>query len=48
MRLTREQGVSLTGPDGPLMQLTKTVIETALNEEQPAWSPGGGTGGPRL
>src|SRR5215469_872653 len=29
----REQGVSLTGPDGLLKQLTKTVIETALNQE---------------
>jgi len=29
----REQGVSLTGPDGLLKELTKTVIETALNQE---------------
>jgi transposase-like protein len=29
----REQGVSLTGPDGLLRQLTKTVLETALNQE---------------
>ena len=29
----REQGVSLTGPDGLLKQLTKTVLETALDEE---------------
>src|SRR5215475_10036597 len=29
----REQGLSLTGPDGLLKQLTKTVIETALNQE---------------
>lgn len=29
----REQGVSLTRPDGLLKQLTKTVIETALNQE---------------
>jgi putative transposase len=29
----REQGLSLTGPHGLLKQLTKTVIETALNEE---------------
>jgi transposase-like protein len=28
-----EQGLSLTGPDGLLKQLTKTVLETALNEE---------------
>src|SRR4029453_12542332 len=31
--LAREQGLSLTGPDGLLKQLTKTVLETALNEE---------------
>src|SRR6201987_1005874 len=29
----REQGVSMTGPDGLLKQLTKTVLETALNQE---------------
>jgi transposase-like protein len=29
----REQGVSLTGPDGLLRRLTKTVLETALNQE---------------
>lgn len=29
----REQGLSLTGPDGLLGQLTKTVVETALQEE---------------
>src|SRR5262249_41803155 len=29
----REQGVSLTGPEGLLKQLTKTVLETALNQE---------------
>jgi putative transposase len=33
VRLAREQGLSLTGPYGLLKQLTKTVIETALNEE---------------
>ena len=33
VRQARERGVSLTGPDGLLKQLTKTVIETALNEE---------------
>ena len=33
MRLARERGLALTGPDGLLKQLTKTVIETALNEE---------------
>ena len=30
MRQAREQGLSLTGPDG-LKQLTKTVLETALD-----------------
>ncbi len=29
----REQGVSLTGPEGLLKQLTKTVLETALDQE---------------
>ena len=29
----REQGLSLTGPDGLLKQLTRTVLETALNQE---------------
>ena len=29
----REQGVTLTGPDGLLKQLTKAVLETALNQE---------------
>ena len=33
VRLAREQGLSLTGPDGLLKQLTKTVLETALDEE---------------
>jgi putative transposase len=33
VRLAKEQGLSLTGPDGLLKQLTKTVIETALAEE---------------
>src|SRR5580704_17297075 len=33
VRLAKEQGLSLTGPDGLLKQLTKTVIETALNQE---------------
>src|SRR6476619_2981880 len=33
LRLAQEQGLSLTGPDGLLKQLTKTVLETALNEE---------------
>jgi putative transposase len=33
VRPARDRGPSLTGPDGLLKQLTKTVIETALNEE---------------
>jgi len=33
VRLAREQGLSLTGPEGLLKQLTKSVLETALNEE---------------
>lgn len=33
VRLARDQGLSLTGPDGLLKQFTKTVLETALNEE---------------
>ena len=33
VRVAREQGVSLTGPEGLLKQFTKTVLETALNEE---------------
>jgi len=33
VRMAREQGLSLTGPDGLLKQLTRTVIETALGEE---------------
>jgi putative transposase len=33
VRLAKEQGLSLTGPDGLLKELTKTVLETALNEE---------------
>jgi putative transposase len=33
VRRAREQGLSLTGPDGLLKQLTKTVIETALDQE---------------
>ena len=33
MRRAREQGLSLTGPDGLLKQLTKTVLETALDQE---------------
>ena len=33
VRLARERGVALTGPDGLLKALTKTVLETALDEE---------------
>ncbi len=33
VRLARDRGVALTGPDGLLKALTKTVIETALDEE---------------
>src|SRR6476660_1388117 len=33
VRQAREKGLSLTGPDGLLKMLTKTVIETALQEE---------------
>src|SRR3954465_1125540 len=33
VRLAKEQGLSLTGPDGLLKQLTKTGRESSLNEE---------------
>src|SRR5215469_5536728 len=33
VRLAKEQGLALTGPDGLLKALTKTVLETALHEE---------------
>ena len=33
VRLAREQGLSLTGPDGLGKQFTRSVLETALNEE---------------
>jgi transposase-like protein len=33
VRMAKEQGLSLTGPEGLLKQLTKSVIETALDEE---------------
>jgi hypothetical protein len=36
VRLAKEQGLSLTGPDGLLKQLTKSVIESALAEEIPS------------
>src|SRR5262249_57241503 len=44
----REQGVSLTGPEGLLKQLTKTVLETALNQEMTEHLGDGGTAGPVL
>ena len=51
VRLAKEQGLSLTGPDGLLKQLTKTVLETALSEEMTEHlgyekhdPPGAGTG----
>jgi putative transposase len=51
VRLAQERGLSLTGPDGLLKQLTKTVLETALNEEMSEHlgyekhdPPGAGTG----
>ena len=33
VRQARHAGIALTGPDGLLKQLTKTVLETALDEE---------------
>ena len=33
VRLAREAGVALTGPGGLLKAMTKTVIESALDEE---------------
>src|SRR5258706_13367365 len=33
VRRAREQGLSLTGPDGLLKQLTRTVLETAVSHE---------------
>lgn len=33
VRLAQEQDLSLTGPERLLKQLTKTVLETALDEE---------------
>jgi len=33
VRRARQQGLSLTSPDGLLRQLTKTVLETALDQE---------------
>lgn len=31
VRAARAQGISLTGPEGLLKQLTKTVVEVSLN-----------------
>ena len=53
VRQAQEQGLSLTGPDGLLKQLTKTVIETALDQELARYlrrekhAPGAGTGNVR-
>ncbi len=54
VRLAQEQVLSLTGPEGLLKQLTKTVLETALNEEMTEHlgykkhdPPGAGTGNVR-
>jgi len=33
VRLAKEQGLTLDGPEGLLGQFTKTFLETALNEE---------------
>ena len=33
VRAARAQGISLTGPEGLLKQLTKTVVEVSLEEE---------------
>ena len=33
VRAAKAQGISLTGPDGLLKQLTKTVVEVSLEEE---------------
>lgn len=33
VRLAKEQGLSLTGPDGLVKLFTKNVLEAALNEE---------------
>ena len=45
VRRAGEQGLSLTGPDGLLKQLTKTVLETALNQEMTGY-PGHDKHGP--
>ena len=38
VRQAREQGLSLTGPDGLLKQLTKTVLETRWTRSSPSTS----------
>jgi hypothetical protein len=35
VRMAKEHGLCLTGPDGLLQQFTKTVPETALTQEPP-------------
>jgi hypothetical protein len=37
VRLAKEQGLSLTGPDGLLKALTKAVLQTSLNEVRCPW-----------
>ena len=39
VRRAKEQGLSLTGPDGLTKQLTKSVIESALAEEMTVCAP---------
>jgi transposase-like protein len=55
VRQAREQGLSLTGPDGLLKQLTEVVLETAVDQEltehlgHPSLWPGlGGAPAPHL
>ena len=33
VRMAKEKGLTLTGPDGSLKQFTKSVLAAALNEE---------------
>lgn len=35
VRLAKQQGLVLTGPGGLLKQFTKTVLDSALGEEEP-------------
>ena len=44
VRRAREQGLSLTRPDGLLKQLTKMVLETALDQELTGSSRSGSGG----